>query len=265
METGELVFLGTGASAGVPLIGCRCQVCLSTSSFNKRLRPSVLIKAANRTFIIDVGPDFRSQVLLHGVDRLDGVLLTHSHYDHVGGIDDLRAFYFTQHIKLPCLLSQETFDELKMRCYYLMQPLKNGHTICAQLDFHVLKEDFGTIQFGELNWQFMSYFQAKIKVTGFRLGDMAYISDIREYDENLLRALKGVKVLILSALRDLPSHMHLSVEQAIDLAEQIGAKETWLTHISHELDHELTNQKLPQNVRLSYDGLKIVFALHVNR
>jgi phosphoribosyl 1,2-cyclic phosphate phosphodiesterase len=259
METGELIFLGTGASAGVPLIGCHCSVCLSSSSFNKRLRPSVLIKVSGKTVVIDVGPDFRTQALLHRIDKLDGVLLTHSHYDHVGGIDDLRAFYFTQHNKLPCLLSQETFDELKIRCHYLMQPLKDGHTICAQLDFKVLEKDFGNVLFGGLHWQYMSYFQAKMKVTGFRLGNMAYVSDIREYTDELLHALKGVEVLILSALRDQPSHMHLSTAEAIDFAQKIGAKKTWLTHVSHEMDYEETNQKLPQNVRLSYDGLKIPF------
>ncbi len=257
--TAELTFLGTGGSTGVPVIGCTCPVCRSMSKYNKRLRPSALIKVDGKSFVIDVGPDFRQQALTHKIKHLDGVLITHTHYDHIGGIDDLRAFYFLQKKKMPCLVSKESMEELKIRLHYLMKPLKDGHAIAAQLDFVVLEKDFGRIKFEGIDWQYLSYFQAGMKVNGFRLGKLAYVSDIREYNDEVIAALKGVDVLILSALRHGASQMHFGLDEAIAFSEKVGARQTWLTHISHDLDHEETNLKLPHNVRLSYDGLKISF------
>lgn len=258
---GELLFLGTGGSAGVPLIGCHCKVCLSLSPYNKRLRPSALITADGKNFLVDVGPDFRAQALKYKIERLEGVLLTHTHFDHIGGIDDLRSYYFLQKGKLPCLLSEESLSDLKVRYFYLMQPLREGHTISAQLDFTVLENEQGKVSFGGLEWKYVSYKQAQMKVTGYSLGNLAYISDIRTFDETLIHALKGTEILILSALRETPTMMHFSIEEAVEFSRQVGAKETWLIHVSHDFDYEEMNQKLPRNVRLSYDGLKIPFVL----
>lgn len=254
---GELLFLGTGGSAGVPLIGCHCKVCLSTSPYNKRLRPSVLIRAGEKNFLIDAGPDFRQQALTYKIERLDGLLITHTHFDHIGGIDDLRSFYFLQKGKLPCILSKESFNDLSIRCHYLMQPMRDGHTIAAQIAFTVLEGDAGKIHFGGVDFRYVSYQQAQMKVTGYLCGNLAYISDIRSFDESLIHTLKGTEILILSALRETPTLMHFSVEEAIAFSKQVGAKETYLLHLSHDFDHEEMNQKLPHNVRLSYDGLKI--------
>lgn len=258
----RFTFLGTGASMGVPVIGCTCAICHSESSYNRRTRSSALIRVEEKTFLIDAGPDFRQQALRSDLTHVDGVLLTHSHFDHIGGVDDLRVYYFIQHRPLPCLLSQETYDELKMRCHYLFLPLESGRAISAQLDFQILKQDFGAINFEGLNLQYTSYFQATTKVTGFRIGNLAYISDIREYDEKLVQALQGVDILVLSALRHVPTVMHFSVDEAIAFAKNIGAKHTWLTHIAHDLDYEETNAHLPSNVRLSYDGLEFEFETH---
>lgn len=258
---GELLFLGTGGSAGVPLIGCHCKICLSSSPHNKRLRPSALVTVEGKNFLIDVGPDFRAQALTHKIERLEGLLITHTHFDHIGGIDDLRSFYFLQKGKLPCLLSEESFNDLKIRYYYLMRPLTEGHTISAQLDFTLLEKESGEVLFGGLEWKYVSYKQAQMSVTGYRLGNLSYISDIRIYDETLIHSLKGTEILILSALRETPTMMHFSVQEAIEFSKQVGAKETWLIHLSHDFDHEEMNQKLPRNVRLSYDGLKIPFFL----
>ncbi|MFI5334161.1 MAG: MBL fold metallo-hydrolase [Chlamydiales bacterium] len=258
---GEFLFLGTGGSAGVPVIGCHCPVCLSKSSCNKRLRSSALIRAGGKNFLIDVGPDFRMQALTHKIERLDGVLLTHTHFDHIGGIDDLRVFYFLQKAKLPCLLSQETYDEVKICYHYLMQPLKDGHTICAQLDFFILNGDFGAVNFGDFNWKYVSYHQSQMKVTGYLLGNLAYISDIRVYPERLVPALKGVEILILSTLKTDPTQMHFGLDEAIHFSKAVGAKKTFLTHLSHDFDHEAMREKLPPNIQLGYDGLKIPFTL----
>ena len=256
---GELLFLGTGGSAGVPIIGCPCPICNSTSSYNKRLRPSALIKVQDKQFLIDVGPDFRQQALTYKIDRLDGVLLTHTHSDHVSGIDDLRVFYFLQNAKLPFLLSNETLEEIKIRYHYLLKPLRDGHSISAQLDFFVLPSDFGSIDFCGIKWRYVTYFQADMKVTGFCIGNLAYLSDIRKYDEKLFPALQGVEFLIVSALRSVPSPMHFSIDEAVEFAKKIGAKKTWLTHLSHDFDYDEASAKLPPNVFLSYDGLKIPF------
>lgn len=257
--TGELLFLGTGGSSGVPIIGCTCPVCTSRSPHNKRLRSSVLVKVANKSFLIDVGPDFRQQALTYKIKRLDGALLTHTHSDHVAGIDDLRVFYFLQNAKLPILLSTETFEEIKIRYNYLMKPMRDGHSISAQLDFFILEKDFGTIDFCGVHWKYVSYFQADMKVTGFCVGNLAYLSDIREYDEKLIPSLVGTELLIVSALRSTPSPMHFSIDEAVEFSKKIGAKKTWITHLSHDFDHEEMSAKLPRNVFFSYDGLKIPF------
>ncbi len=244
---------------GVPAIGCSCDVCTSTLPENKRLRSSGLLKVGGKTLLIDVGPDFREQALKFKIDRLDGVLITHPHFDHVGGLDDLRVYYFIQKHALPCLLSQDTFDDLKLRCHYMMRPLEPGRSVCAQLDFQVLGGDFGERDFEGVPLQYMSYYQTNMKVTGFRVGDFAYVSDIREYTDELIQRLSGVKVLILSALRHSPTLMHFSIDEAIAFSRRVGAEMTYLTHVAHDLEYNTTNAMLPDDVRMSYDGLEISF------
>ena len=256
---GTFIFLGTGGSKGVPLIGCRCLICLSASPFNKRWRASGLIRLEQKTFLIDVGPDFRTQALHFGISKLDGVVLTHTHFDHIAGLDDLRALCFWQKDKIPCLVSQDTLNELKVRYHYLMQPHEGCGIPYARLSFQVVAEDFGRALFQGQEWRHVSYFQSGMKVTGYVVGDLAYISDIREYSEEVTRSLSGVKTLILGALRYAPSKGHFTIEEAIAFARRVGAEQTYLTHIGHELDHEETNQKLPPDIRLGYDGLEIFF------
>lgn len=257
----KILFLGTGGSAGIPIITCKCRVCLSESIFNKRLRPSVLLKFGEKTFLIDVGPDFRDQALRYGIDRLDGVLLTHTHYDHIGGIDELRVFYFKHKLRLPTLSSIETYDELRHRFHYLFKTKQADGTLQSQLNFQILEEDFGHIRFEGLPVSYMSYVQANMKVTGYRFGNLAYVSDIREYDQRVVDALEGVDTLILSALRYTKSEVHFSIDEAISFAREVGAKKTLLTHIAHDLDHDETNRDLPEDIRLAHDGLEIPFSI----
>lgn len=256
---GRFLFLGTGGSAGVPMIGCKCDVCTSGSPYNTRLRSSGLIQIEDRKYLIDVGPDFRTQALDYGIDELNGVLITHAHADHVAGIDDLRAYYFLTHKKLPCVVSKETLAEIKLRNHYMFRPVAQGKSLPAQIDFQELPDDFGTFDLDGLHFKYVSYFQAGVKVTGYRIGNFAYISDIREYSEQVVETLKGIDTLVLSALRHEPNEMHFSVEEAVAFSRLVSAKMTYLTHISHELDHEGTNATLPPNVRMSYDGLEIPF------
>lgn len=253
----SFLFLGTGGSAGVPVITCKCRVCQSTSPFNKRFRPSGLLTIGKKKILIDVGPDFRDQALRYNIDDLDGVLLTHTHYDHVGGIDELRIFYFKQKKRLPTLASIETYDELRHRFHYLFMTKQADGNLQSQLDFSILEEDFGKTKFLDIPIQYVSYYQANMKVTGYRFGSFAYISDIREYDQEVIEKLKGVETLVLSALRYDPTEVHFSIEEAIRFSEKIGAKQTFFTHIAHDLDHDETNQKLPEHIRLAHDGMEI--------
>jgi len=258
-KVGKFLFLGTGASAGIPVIGCKCSVCTSLSLCNQRLRPSGLLRINGCNLLIDVGPDFRQQALKYRIDHLDGLLLTHTHYDHIAGVDELRIYYLNSKQPLPCLLSEESLHELKGRYNYLFKPVGHVPTLSAQLEFHLLEEDAGEIEFLQLKIGYMSYFQGGTKVNGFRLGDFAYVSDIREYDPSVFLALRGVRKLVLSALRSEPSPLHLSLDEAVAFAEKVGAEETRLTHLSHAVDHDITNRKLTPKIQLGFDGLEMEF------
>ncbi len=251
----SLQFLGTGASAGVPLIGCDCAVCLSTASFNNRMRSSALLRINEKQLLIDIGPDFRTQALRNKISHLDGVLLTHAHYDHVAGIDDLRPIFFHRTTPLPILLSQETANELAVRYSYLL----HSKHIDDQIALHILPKTDGEILFADVLIKYVSYKQANMQVNGYRFGNLAYVSDIREFPNSIFEQLEGVQYLIISALRLTPSLMHLSVQEAIDFATKLNVKYVWLTHLSHDLDYASTNAMLPNYIRLAYDGLEIEF------
>jgi phosphoribosyl 1,2-cyclic phosphate phosphodiesterase len=259
MQTGRFLFLGTGGSLGIPVVGCTCAVCLSPSPCNKRLRPSGLLTVAGKTLLLDAGPDFRAQALKYGVARLDGVLLTHSHFDHIGGFDDLRVFYFAQRRLLPCLLSEDTFDELKIRYHYMMHPGESEAAVCAHFQFHLLKGEFGAVDFEGIKLRYFTYRQGGMQVNGFRVGEFAYVSDIRDYDEEVIQALRGVQTLVLSALRYTPSEVHFSIHEAIAFAKKVGSAHTWFTHIAHDLDHDLTTADLPPGFALGRDGMELTF------
>ena len=252
--------LGTGASTGIPVIGCRCPTCISTNPCDKRLRCSAWVQVGDKSFLIDPGPDIREQALHHGIDHLDGVLVTHTHYDHIGGIDELRIYYFRGGRPLPCLLSKPSLSDLEHRYYYMFRPRMHGRSLSAQLDFHPLPSPRGTVEFEGVKVQYLTYEHSGMEVTGYRFGDLAYICDIFDYPESIFDDLKGLNTLVLSALRTEPSPVHLTVEQAVAFAKRVGAKETWLTHIGHELEHEAVNATLPNAVRVAYDGLRLEWA-----
>ncbi len=243
----RVTFLGTGASMGVPVIGCSCKVCTSTSLKNKRLRPSLLIEREGKNLLVDIGPDFRQQALQVGLRRLDGILLTHAHFDHIAGMDDLRIFFFTQKEQISILGSKETIEELQRRYNYLFE----NH---QELVVEPLAQDSGEINFLGIPITYMSYFQNGAKVTGYRFGNLAYISDIRKYEEDIFPKLAGLDTLIVSALRHTPTPAHFSLQEAISFSDKVGAKKTYFTHIAHELDCDYV---LPQNKFLAYDGMRI--------
>lgn len=254
---GKLLFLGTGGSVGVPMIGCNCEVCQSKDPHNKRWRPSALLRFGQKQFLIDTGPDFRMQAITHGITRLDGLILTHAHHDHTAGFDDLRPLTYRRDAPLPVLLSAETAQDVLTRFYYLFEQSEQNPN--KRFQFIVLPGQSGEIMFENALIQYMTYEQGGMQVNGFRFGDMVYLSDIKNYSPSIFDHLEGVKHLVLSALRYTASMLHFSVDDAIDFADKVKAERVWLTHMSHELDYQQTNAYLPSHIRLAYDSLEIEF------
>lgn len=257
MMKGEFTFLGTGASAGVPVIGCTCKVCASPSPFNKRFRTSALLTLENKNILVDAGPDFRMQALKIGIEHLEGLIITHTHFDHIAGIDELRIFTFKKPI--PCLLSKESLEELNIRYHYLFKDKLDNDSYVVKMDFQPLEGERGEVNFAGILFKYFSYLQGSMLVNGFRIGNFAYVTDIQKYPESIFDDLEGVEILVLSALRGGHSYIHFNLEEAVAFSKRVKATKTYLTHISHELDYEETNKKLPSEVRLGYDGLKISF------
>jgi phosphoribosyl 1,2-cyclic phosphate phosphodiesterase len=255
----EFTFLGTGGSMGVPLVGCQCLVCTSKNVFNRRLRSSGLINVDGKNILIDCGPDFRAQALAANIQYLDGMILTHAHYDHIGGLDDLRAFFVKMNRPIPCLLSTETTHDIKRRFDYMFKEADSKYIILPKIDLEEFKSDRGDILFLGLKLKYLSYSQIGMQVNGIICGNLAYISDIKHFPETIFQDLKGVETLIISALRFTPSAMHFTVDEAIDFSKKFNAKRTYLTHIAHELEHEKANAYLPSNIQMAYDGLKLTF------
>lgn len=256
----SLLFLGTGASMGVPVIGCKCAVCQSPFPQNKRLRPSVLLSLYGKKILIDAGPDFRTQALRYQLDHLDGVIFSHAHHDHTAGIDDLRAYYMLHRTTLPCLLSKETAQEMHARYDYIFAEHAFPGKLLPKIQQIYLPKARGSMEFLGYELHYFSYVQSGMPVNGFRFGSLGFVSDIKEYPESIFEDLEGVEQLVVSALRADSSKLHFSVPEAIAFAQRVKAKETWLTHISHDLEHFSATERLPSNVFMAYDGLSINFS-----
>lgn len=249
---------------GVPVIGCHCPVCSSESPCNQRLRPSGLVTIGNKKLLIDCGPDFRIQALKHHIDTLDGMIVTHAHHDHIAGIDELRVYFMRNKTPMPCLLSKETADDLKIRYHYIFHEKGQPHKVLPRMSLQILDKPHGQTVFQGIKIHYISYEQAGMQVNGFRFGNFAYVSDIRHYPETIFQDLQDVETLVLSALRYTKSDFHFSIDEAIAFAARVNAKQTWLTHIAHDLEHEATNAHLPHNIRMAYDGLELNFVAEID-
>lgn len=255
----EIIFLGTGASTGIPVIGCNCKICKSKSKFNKRLRPSILIKHKNKNILVDVGPDIREQALRYKIDKLDCLIITHSHFDHIGGIDDLRVYNRKQNKPIDCYLLKETYNEMKSRYDYLFEENLGGHTQSAKFNFHILDDQNKSFKFQNILFNSFSFYQDSKKVLGIRLNDFAYVTDIKKYDVSILDQLQNLDILVLSCLKRTPSEVHFNLKEALEFSNKVKAKNTFLTHLGHEVEHSSFLRNVKKNVRLAYDGLKIKF------
>lgn len=240
--------MGSGGSMGIPVSGCPCPVCHSDCPEDKRFRSSALIRHEGRNFVIDMGPDFRHQAIKNKIMRLDGVLITHTHYDHVAGFDEVRPYAFRQKRPIPVLLSEDSLVDIKRRYGYLPPEL----TAYSHYD-----GDYGQVQWMGMDFGYVTYRQAGMLVHGYRFGDLGYITDIQDYHEEIFDILTGVKTLVISALRWTPSPVHFTLDDAMAFGEKVGAEKIWVTHIAHDLNHQETNERLPDHVNLAYDGLTL--------
>lgn len=250
----KLTFLGTGTSQGIPIIGSKHPVCLSQNPKDKRLRVSVMIEWEQHRYIIDCGPDFRQQMLRHEVDRIDGILFTHEHNDHVIGLDDVRPFYFKQN-DISVYAEKRVVDELKKRFEYIFQ-IEDKYPGAPTLDVNLVEtEDF---KLKNMTVQPIRVYHNRLPVFGYRLNNIAYITDAKTIPDFELEKLKGLKVLVLNALRIKRHHSHLNLEEALELISILKPEKAYLTHISHLLGfHEDVEAELPDHVHLAYDNLQI--------
>lgn len=256
MKSMTLHFLGTGTSTGVPAIGCTCPVCRSTDSRDKRLRASALLSVGDVNLLIDCGPDFRQQILSLDSPRLDAALLTHSHYDHVGGIDDLRPYcYHSPSGRFPLYCLPDVALDLRNRVPYCFRehpypgvPTFAIHEVAPYENFTVCGVEVTPLL----------VMHASLRIIGFRIGRFAYITDAKSIPEMTLAALEGVDTLVLNALRHNPHHSHMSLSDALAVVERVKPRVTWLTHIADALGaHAEVEPTLPPSVHLAYDGLSI--------
>jgi len=252
-----LTVLGSGTSMGVPTIGCTCAVCHSTDPHDRRTRPSILIEYAGKVVLIDTTPDFREQAIREGISRIDAVLYTHSHADHILGIDDLRPLSYHREGKIPLYARAEAAEYIRNMFRYIFDAdYKFGGL--ARLELRTIKGNFDL--FGA-QVEPIPVIHGDTEIFGFRLGSAAYLTDFSRIPETSFPLLQGLDVLFLDGLRHKPHPTHSTVENSIRIADQLKAKRAFFTHICHDLPHEATNATLPPDVRLSYDGMKLEFEI----
>jgi phosphoribosyl 1,2-cyclic phosphate phosphodiesterase len=249
-----ITFLGTGTSQGVPVIACNCEVCTSDDPRDNRLRTSILIEDGEKVIVVDSGPDFRQQMLRAKVQRLDAIVFTHEHKDHIAGLDDIRAFNYKQQGPIDVYGDLRVQAALKREFHYIFAEFK--YPGIPQLNLHTIGADPFTI--GKINFIPIEVMHYKLPVLGFRINDFTYITDAKTVEENEKQKIKGSKILVINALQKQEHISHFTFDEAIAFAKEIGAEKTYFTHISHRLGkHADISRSLPPNIELAYDGLKL--------
>lgn len=247
----KITFLGTGTSVGVPAIGCTCKVCQSKDPHDKRLRASAMVETERTRILIDPGPDFRQQMLGQSFRKIDAVLATHIHYDHVGGLDDIRPF--CQFGEVNVYADERTSRGLMSTVPYCFA--ENRYPGAPKINLHTMQYH-QPIQVNELEVMPFCVYHGKLPITGFRIQNLVYITDMKTMDDSELPFVMNADTLVVNALRYFPSHhSHQNVDDAVAFARRVGAKKTFLTHMCHDIGlHEEVNQQLPPDIQLAYDG-----------
>ncbi len=250
----KLTFLGTGTSQGVPVIGCQCAVCMSVNEKDKRLRTSLMLEVKGRNFVIDTGPDFRQQMLREKVDRLNAVIFTHEHKDHIAGFDDVRAFNFLSKKKVEVYAAARVQTAIRREFAYIFDDFK--YPGIPEINLHLIDDRPFTIE--EVEFIPIRVLHYQLPVYGFRIDNLTYITDANYIPDEEKEKIKGSEILILNALRREKHISHYTLEEAIALVKELKPTKAYFTHISHQLGlHTLVNDELPEGIELAYDGLVV--------
>ena len=251
----KLTFLGTGTSQGVPVIACDCEVCSSENKKDKRLRSSVLIESDNQSVVIDTGPDFRQQMLNVNQSKLDAIIFTHEHKDHLAGFDDIRAFNFKSKKDMEVYCSLNVRKALEREFHYVFSDYK--YPGIPKVNVNLIDKD-SIFSIGDIQFNAIEVMHYKLPVLSFRINDLVYITDANFVDDKETLKIDGCKTLIINALRIEKHISHFNLEEALSFAKRVKAEKVYLTHISHLMGKH-NNLELPSNVKLAYDGLQITF------
>ncbi len=257
--TNNLVLTGTGTSVGVPVAGCRCEVCESEDPRNHRLRTGVLVRAPLGNFVIDASPELRLQLVREKVTVLQAAVFTHSHADHIYGLDDLRIFGHRQDQDIPLYCEEAVEEQLRNAFHYAFAPPDPNNHRFAIPRFRFERIGMSPFELLGLRVQPIRLIHGRLPVLGFRMDDVAFCTDVSEIPDESWDLLSGLDTLVLGALREEPHATHFSVPQALEVIERVQPRRAYLTHIGHSLEYSATNARLPENVELAYDGLVISF------
>lgn len=256
-KKGNVIILGTGTSQGVPVITCDCEVCLSSDLKDKRFRSSIYVQTEEIAFIIDIGPDFRIQCLQNKINKVDAILITHEHMDHVNGLDDVRPFNYLKNMVMPIYAESRVLNEIRKRNSYIFEPIQYSGLPLIDLK-PISPEQF--IRIGDVDVNPLRILHGQLPILGFRFGDFVYITDAKYISKETSELIKDAKTFVINALHHREHHSHFNLSEALSFIEDNGLKNVYLTHISHQMGlYTEVSKTLPEGVHLAFDGLKLEF------